>query len=67
MVVVGDDTYSENIAAHQLESKAYEQANELMRNGVWGDIYTNTDGDVTHNTWLKNDQFVSVEEWELRY
>lgn len=62
------------MGVHQLEDRAYEQANELMAVGEWANPYIHEDrGDpdvsyVKMVTWLRNGvEFVSIEEFEVKY
>lgn len=69
----GDDYYSENIGVHQVESYAYDQANAEMQLGEWGAPYTHEGKgapDVPYIkavTFLRGGDFVSIEEFEVKY
>lgn len=70
----GDSLFAENIGVHQLEDFAFNQANEEMAIGEWEDPYIHisdgTDEDVRYikaTTWLRGDDFVSIEEFEVKY
>lgn len=69
----GDDSFAENIGVHQVEDFAFAQANEEMAIGTWGDPYVHQDSSdpdvfyIKMTTWLRGEDFVSIEEFEVKY
>lgn len=67
IVVQGDYYYADNVGVHQVESYAIEQANELMAVGEWSEV-EQFDSDLrSYTSWFRNDDFVCIETWELKY
>jgi hypothetical protein len=67
IVAKGNDDYLVNVGVHQVESYAIEQANDLMTFGEWSGSREFDTGYSSGIAWFRNDDFVFIETWELKY